>query len=201
MNSAFKNDTELFKTISKSRHLIFTNNMSSTENKQLTWGHLWLAEAWRFECDADDLTTVECAELADELWHHKVMADEDLNFFGELLEWTDYIYERDLLLPLEQSCHEGMLLPVDQRAGSSLTTRIRSANGVLKPNTRGFTERDPPHYVGEQSVAFREETRRCAFSQSPTDSMQRSHLISHRTTMPGRFIGRLSHIGSGSLAW
>ena len=149
MNSAFKNDTELFKTISKSRHLIFTNNMSSTENKQLTWGHLWLAEAWRFECDADDLTTVECAGLADELWHHKVMADEDLNFFGELLEWTDYIYERDLLLPLEQSCHEGMLLPVDQRA-----VRLESCPEQLISPLRWFFDLCPIHIQSYIALHF-----------------------------------------------
>lgn len=104
-------------------------------SKKARWGHLWLDEAARFECDDDDLDTVECAELADELWHHRIMADEDPNFQEELSEWHDYIYEKDILLPLEQSCYQGVLLPTGQRA-----IRLESCPELMLSHLRWFFE-------------------------------------------------------------
>ncbi len=83
---------------------------------QNRYGHLWLAEAERCYPTDDEWDVASCAEIADELWHHKLAADSDLDFEGELLEWDIYVFQHDLRLPLEQCCHEGMLLPLDQRA-------------------------------------------------------------------------------------
>ena len=86
------------------------------------------------------LEVIECAELADELWHHRVMTDEDPNFEDQLNEWHDYIYERDILLPLEQSCYEGVLLPTGQRA-----IRLESCPELMLSQLRWFFELCPSH--------------------------------------------------------
>lgn len=97
-------------------------------------------EAARFECNDDDLHTVECADLADELWHHSVMADEDPDFQQELDEWHDYIYQKDILLAIEQSCYQGMLLPTGQRA-----IRLESCPELMLSHLRWFFELCPIH--------------------------------------------------------
>jgi hypothetical protein len=84
------------------------------ERDRLGW--LWLDEAARFECNGDDLDTVHSAELADELWHHALVAAEDPDFESEYDEWHGYIYDKDILLALEQSCYQGVLLKTGQRA-------------------------------------------------------------------------------------
>lgn len=82
----------------------------------MQYGHLWVAEAERRYVTDDEWRVALCAELADELWHHKLAADLDMDFEDELLEWDIYIFQQDVRLALEQSCHEGVLLPLDQRA-------------------------------------------------------------------------------------
>lgn len=114
--------------------------MKPDKSKQDQFGHLWLDEAARFEYDGQDLETAECAELADELWHHRIMADEDPNFQDELDEWRDYIYEKDILLPLEQSCYQGVLLPTGQRA-----MRLESCPELMLSHLRWFFELCPTH--------------------------------------------------------
>lgn len=115
-------------------------HMEPDKSQQDQWSHLWLDEAARFECDGEDLVTVECAELADELWHHRVMADEDPDFQDELDEWHHYIYEKDILLPLEQSCYQGVLLPTGQRA-----IRLESCPELMLSHLRWFFELCPTH--------------------------------------------------------
>lgn len=85
-------------------------------SRQTKYGQLWLAEAERRYVTDDEWCVARCAELADELWHHKVAADLDPDFEDELHEWDIYIFQHDARLALEQSCHEGVLLPTDQRA-------------------------------------------------------------------------------------
>ena len=75
----------------------------------------WLDEIERFEWDFEDFNTASCAELADELEIYNIEALEDDDFLDKIDEWSDFIMEHDLWLPLEQCCHEGMLLPSGQR--------------------------------------------------------------------------------------
>lgn len=117
-----------------------SRHMEPHKSKQDRRGQLWLDEAARFECDGEDLATVECAELADELWHHRIMAEEDPDFQDELDEWHDFIYEKDILLPLEQSCHQGVLLPTGQRA-----IRLESCPELMLSHLRWFFELCPSH--------------------------------------------------------
>jgi hypothetical protein len=118
-------------------------------SKQEQFGHLWLAEAERFEYDDRDEATIECAELADELWHHEVMADEDPDYLDELDEWAEYVYSYDLMLPLEQSCHEGVLLPTGQRA-----IRLQSCPESLLRPLRWFFELCPGHVKSRIALNF-----------------------------------------------
>ncbi len=88
----------------------------SFREKQARYGHLWLAEADRYDWNHDDWDVVCCANLADELDHYRVMAEDDADFEDDIEEWRDYLVGKNLLLALEQSCHESVLLPFGQRA-------------------------------------------------------------------------------------
>ena len=81
-------------------------------------GRLWLDEAARFECNGDDLDTVQCTELADELWHQALAAVEDPDFETEQDEWHSYTHHKGILLALEQSCYRGVPLKIGHRAFS-----------------------------------------------------------------------------------
>ena len=52
------------------------------------------------------------------MWHHALVASEDPDFETEHDEWHGYIYDRDILLALEQSCYQGVPLKTGQRAVS-----------------------------------------------------------------------------------
>lgn len=107
---------------------------------QAMHGHLWLAEADRFEHNYDDWDVALCAELAPELWHHRIAAQEDPAFDDELFEWDGYVMEREIRLPLEQSCHEGALLPTGQRA-----VRLQTCPETQLRPLRWFFEECPRH--------------------------------------------------------
>lgn len=52
------------------------------------------------------------------MWHHALAAAEDPDFETEHDGWHSYIYHKDILLPLEQSCYQGVPLKTGQRAVS-----------------------------------------------------------------------------------
>lgn len=109
-------------------------------SQQSQYGHLWLDEVERYEPSNEDEATIECAELAEELEWHETLALEDDFYEAELAEWWDHVWQNDLLLPLEQSCHEGVLLPSDQRA-----VRLESCPEELLSPLRWFFECCPVH--------------------------------------------------------
>jgi hypothetical protein len=118
-------------------------------SQQAQLGHLWLAEAERFEYNDEDLITVESAELADELLHHCVMADADPDFLDELSEWHDFIYQCEIMLPLEQSCAQGVLLPMGERA-----LRLQSCPETRLAKLRWFFELCPAHVKSYLALRF-----------------------------------------------
>ena len=75
----------------------------------------WLEEAYNVEWDSSAIDAADCAELADELALFALMAEEDESYWEKFAEWEDYILSHNLWLPLEQCCHEGVLLPMEQR--------------------------------------------------------------------------------------
>lgn len=74
----------------------------------------WWEESELFEYDRDDIDLSECALLADELAMFEIQADADPRFEDSLSEWHGYILDERLWLPLEKSCHAGVLLPLEQ---------------------------------------------------------------------------------------
>lgn len=114
--------------------------MHAINPEQEKYGHLWHAEADRFEYNEADWDAAECAELADELIHHTIAAQEDPEFEELIVEWNGYVDEYNLRLALEQSCHEGVLLPTDQRA-----IRLRSCPEDMLQPLRWFFLRCPRH--------------------------------------------------------
>lgn len=66
-----------------------------------------------------DYDVANAAELPHELSHHAVAAAEDDDFDEQFDDWWDYLFDESdgcLLLAIEQSCDEGVLLPWDMRA-------------------------------------------------------------------------------------
>jgi len=118
-------------------------------DQQKLYGHLWLEEAEQYVYEEGDGDTIECAELAEELEWHEVLADDDEDYYDELSDWTAYVFEHELWLPLEQSCYDGVLLPTDQRA-----IRLESCpESMLKP-LRWFFELCPVHVKSRIALDF-----------------------------------------------
>lgn len=78
----------------------------------------WYSEADAIELSGDDFDTAYCAELPDELEHFTEEAERDDTFESEYEEWMGFLFQGEnvVLLGLEQSAHEGALLPWDMRA-------------------------------------------------------------------------------------
>jgi hypothetical protein len=119
-------------------------------DQQKRYGHLWLEESERYQFTDGDDDTVACADLAEELEWHEDLANDDLEFYyQELGEWIDYVYQHELMLPLEQSCYEGVLLPIDQRA-----IRLETCPEILLKPLRWFFELCPEHVQSRVALDF-----------------------------------------------
>ena len=101
---------------------------------------MWLAEIDRFGFDERDFDAAECAELADELDVYRIQASANDNFDDTLYEWDCYVVEHSLFLALEQSCHDGVLLPMDQRA-----LRVKTCPPEMLSRLSWFFELCPVH--------------------------------------------------------
>lgn len=77
----------------------------------------WDAEAGAMEFASDDFDTAAAADLPQGLEHFEVAAQQDEHFEAQYDEWFEYLFWSDnqVALALEQSCHEGALLPWDMR--------------------------------------------------------------------------------------
>lgn len=80
--------------------------------------HAWYAEACAMALSQPDFEAASAAELPDELAHHAHAANADDQFSALEDEWLNFLYGEcfpEVLLGLEQSCHDGILLPWDMR--------------------------------------------------------------------------------------
>ena len=100
----------------------------------------WLDENKRIEFSDEDFWHSECAELADELDLFRVQADGDPAFDETYVDWEEFIWANELWLPIEQSCSDGVLLPMDMRA-----ERLKTCPEKLLRPLRRFFEFCPPH--------------------------------------------------------
>lgn len=101
---------------------------------------VWSVETERFDFDEATFGAASCAELADELDLYRVQALADDGFEQSIYEWDCYVVENSLWLPLEQSCHDGVLLPMDQRA-----LRVKTCPESVLSKLRWFFELCPAH--------------------------------------------------------
>ena len=60
-------------------------------------------------------SSIEGAELAEELDRHRVAAIRDKRFQRRWYFWDCYIIKHDISVPIEQACDQGVLLPLEQR--------------------------------------------------------------------------------------
>lgn len=101
---------------------------------------LWSAEVWRWEYSPNDQDVADQAKLADELDLHQMLIDNDEKFDDSYVEWSAFIWENQLLLALEQSCYQGVLLPTYQRA-----LRLESCPPAILSKLCWFFELCPTH--------------------------------------------------------
>lgn len=102
--------------------------------------NLWWAEIERFSFDDAAFRAAECAELSEELDLYRVQALADYGFEQSLYDWDCFVVENSFWLPLEQSCHDGVLLPMDQRA-----LRVQTCPEEVLSKLRWFFEICPAH--------------------------------------------------------
>lgn len=108
----------------------------------------WLSEMERQEFDGEEFDTAECAELPDELDLFRIQAEADPNFDESYVDWYDFICEKEIWLPLEQSCSDGTLLPLEMRFG-----RVKTCPEKLRRPIWEFFSRCPVHF--QQYLALR----------------------------------------------
>lgn len=105
-------------------------------------------DAWRIESesltcglDAHVYELVDCVKLPGELCAHAEGAEADTAHETAFDAWLMYLWERDLLLPIEQSCNpEGLLLPWDMRG-----VRLRTLPPDMLGHLHYFFENCPRH--------------------------------------------------------
>lgn len=76
------------------------------------------AEAITAGMEGRDYDVANAADLPAELIGHAEAADADPDFEQQFAEWLEYLHDWHdcgLMLAMEQSCHEGILLPWDMR--------------------------------------------------------------------------------------
>ncbi len=76
------------------------------------------AQAWTYGHSYRDHEVACAAELPEELSAHAIAAQLDPDFDTQLNEWITHLYEAEihtLMLAIEQSCDNGVLLPWDMR--------------------------------------------------------------------------------------
>lgn len=112
-------------------------------------GRAWWNELEQLECDSDDIDTVACAELPHELIAYKLMAEADPSFQNSLAEWDEYICEHHIWLPLEQCCHDGLLLPNGQ-----IELRVLTCPNELRDKLGYFLGRCPAHVKHDLALRY-----------------------------------------------
>jgi hypothetical protein len=102
----------------------------------------WLDEIEEFcPCD-DDFDAASCALIADELDLYRIIGEAD-DAFGDLAEhWDGCVWEHSLSVALEQCCHEGVLLPREQRA-----LRLKSCPKEVQDGLNYFIGHCPSHVL------------------------------------------------------
>lgn len=110
-------------------------------------------DAWLDELEfcPDDrcFEAADCAELADELGLFTVQAEADDDFWDSMDFWEDCVWEHSLWLALEQCCHEGVLLPPEQRA-----LRVKSCPREILDKLGYFFGRCPRHVMHHLALRF-----------------------------------------------
>lgn len=120
---------------------------------------LWWAELDRYDYEDRDWEAADCAELADEIAYLDAAIVDEQQFMDSYCEWHALMCDRTIWLPLEQSCHEGVLLPPEQRA-----VRLASCPEELLQPLRWLFELCPApvkaHLALRTYVALRSERAR-----------------------------------------
>ncbi len=103
----------------------------------------WHAEGAAIDFDDCDFDVAHAAELPDELSAHGIAAAADADFDDEFWDWFGALYEPEeqiVLLALDQSCDEGILLPWDMRG-----VRLWSAPPEAISKLHWFWDKCPRH--------------------------------------------------------
>lgn len=99
------------------------------------------------EISQADFAVADAAELPLELSHFEAAAEADKDFDASVEEWLEWLFERDVafgcpvvFLALEQSAHDGMLLPWGMRG-----VRLAEAHAEVIDTLHFFWSHCPKH--------------------------------------------------------
>lgn len=111
----------------------------------------WLDEiddhSYRGHGDWEYESAVECAQLAEELDLFRIQANADPEFYDLMYEWDCYLVQNDGIVPLEQCCHDGVLLPPEQRF-----LRLRHCPEHVRRGINFFFANCPVHIQHHQAL-------------------------------------------------
>ncbi len=91
----------------------------------------------------------DCAELADELALFAAQAGADDDFWASMAFWEECIWEHSLWLAIEQCCHDGVLLPPEQRA-----IRVKTCPTEILDKLGYFFGKCPRHVMHHLALRF-----------------------------------------------
>jgi hypothetical protein len=112
----------------------------------------WREEIESYEPEQTDFDIIESADLPDELADFEAIAEDDPTFWDAVWEWHFHVMDCEIWLPLEQSCYQGLLLPMETRI-----MRLQSCPESLLRRLRWFFELCPEavkHYVSYYNYLF-----------------------------------------------
>jgi hypothetical protein len=128
--------------------------MARQISKQQQYGYLWIEEAERIYLDDELFEIASCADFPDELKGLLHTFDSIENYEEECASWLHFLFANDLYLALEQSCYQGVLLQIDQRA-----IRLESCDEKMLSQLRWFFQYCPPLIQARLAVAIHTAVR------------------------------------------
>jgi hypothetical protein len=128
--------------------------MARKISKQEQYGHLWIEEAERIYLDDELFEIAACADFPEELDDLWDTLDDIDDYDEEMDSWLVFLFSNDLYLALEQSCYQGVLLPIDQRA-----IRLESCDEKMLSQLRWFFQYCPPLIQASLAVAIHTAVR------------------------------------------
>lgn len=126
-----------------------SNLYISPREVALSTGPHWLREINEFNFEDRDFDVGLASTWPDEHDLYRVMAELEDDFWGKVESWNLYLVEHELWLPLEQCCHDGVLLPWDMRL-----ERLKTCPAELMEPLLHMFRACPPHVLHRLATIY-----------------------------------------------